>query len=254
MDEKFWYLKNCDLFERLSREEIKRLEERSQSREYPKASLVYLPADTSNSVMLLVKGRVKIYNLTGEGKQAVLALIEPGEVFGELALIERPSRRDEFAEAMAKSTVVNIPREEMQKLIDKHPTVQTEVTNLMGLRRQRFQRRLASLLFRSKRDGLILLLLELVETYGVSTVHGVRLDIKLSHQELASMIGSTRESVTVVLGDLQTEGLLAIRKRQIFLSDLERLAEMASGDVPQLPKPKEVKSEIPGQSPATPLV
>jgi len=234
MDEKFWYLKNCDLFERLSRDEIKRLEERSQSRDYPKGGLIYLPADFSDSVMLLVKGRVKIYNVTVDGKQQVLTLIDRGEIFGELSLFGNP-KRDQFAEAVIKSTIVNIPRDEMQKLVEKHPNVHTEVTKLFGLRAQRFQRRLMSLLFRSNRDRLVLLLLELAEKYGVQTDIGVRLDLKpLSHQDLASMIGATRETVTVELGKLQVEGVITQRKRQIFLSNLERLAESVAADVPQV--------------------
>jgi CRP-like cAMP-binding protein len=251
MDEKFWYLKNCDLFERLSRDEIKRLEERSQSKEYPKASLVYLPADACDSVMLLVKGRVRIYHLTSDGKQAVLAMIEPGEIFGELALFDRP-KREQFAETMAKSTVVNIPRSEMKLLIDKHPLVHTEVTKLMGLRSQRFERRLLSLLFRSNRDRLVLLLLELVEKYGNLTSIGVRLDIKLPHQDLANMIGSTRETVTVEMGRLQTEGLVSVRKREIFVNSLERLAETVQAEVPQVPQKKRLRTEERSWEPAAP--
>ena len=185
MDEKFWYLKNCDLFERLSRDEVKGLEARSQSRKYPRSSLIYLPADASDSVFLLATGRVKIYHLTAEGKQGVLAIIDPGELFGELAVFAAQSR-EEYAETMESSVIVRIPREEVARLIEKHPNVSFEITKLMGLRRQRSDRRLKSLLFRSNRDRLICLLLELVEKYGRATPQGVRLDIKLSHQDLAT--------------------------------------------------------------------
>jgi CRP-like cAMP-binding protein len=233
VDEKFWYLKKCDLFERLSRDEVQGLEARSQSRKYPRSSLVYLPADASDSVFLLATGRVKIYHLTADGKQAVLAIIDPGELFGELAVFI-PHAREEFAETMESSVIVRIPRAEVQRLIEKHPTVSFEIIKLMGLRRQRADRRLKALLFRSNRDRLVYLLLELVEKYGLATPQGVRLDIKLSHQDLASIIGSTRETVTVVLGELEAEGYLRRVRRQTFLPDIERLAESVSAETPQV--------------------
>lgn len=231
MDEQFWHLKNCDLFERLTPEQIQVVESRSKVREISRGDLVYLPSDQADSVLLLASGRVKIYHVTGEGKQAVLALIDPGELFGELALFESGGTpRDEFAEAMESSRVILIPREVMQSLMESHAEISLGVTRLVGLRRKRVERRLKSLLFRSNRERLVHLLLELAEKYGRPTVDGVALGIKLSHQDLASIIGSTRETVTVLLGELQHEGQLIIQRRRIILTKMNRLA--ASIDVP----------------------
>lgn len=235
MDDKFWYLKNCDLFERLTPEQIQRLESRSKSRQFPRHSLIYLPSDESGSVLLLASGRVKIYHLTGDGKQAVLAIIDPGELFGELALFGT-GQREEFAEAMESSAVIMMPRDEIQRLMEEHPHVSLSVTKLMGLRRRRVERRLKSLLFRSNRDRLIHLLLELAEKYGRRTDEGILIGIKLSHQELANIIGSTRETVTVLLGELQSEGQLIIKRRQIVLKQLERLATSIDGASPIIPQ------------------
>ncbi|MDB4743717.1 Crp/Fnr family transcriptional regulator [Planctomicrobium sp.] len=119
--------------------------------------------------------------------------------------------------------------------MESHANVAVGVTKLMGFRRRRVERRLKSLLFRSNRERLIHLLLELADQYGTSTPNGVRLGIKLSHQELASIIGSTRETVTVVLGELQSEGSIAIVKRQIILKTMERLAKSIDSTVPNVP-------------------
>lgn len=233
MDEKFWHLKNCELFERLSAEQIARLESRSKSKTFASNSLIYLPSDQSDSVLLLVSGRVKIFHLTSEGKQALLAFIDPGELFGELAVVGA-SQREEFAETMEASSVVLIPRAEIQRLMEEHPGVSLGVTKLMGLRRRRVERRLKSLLFRSNRERLVHLLLELAEKYGRRTSEGVLIGIKLSHQDLASVIGSTRETVTVLLGELQSEGNLTIKRRQIVLKKLERLAESIDSTPPAI--------------------
>ncbi len=238
MDQKLWYLKNCSLFERLTPEEISRVESCAQSRTFKRGELVYLPSDQSHSVFLLSSGRIKLYHITGDGKQAVLALIDPGELFGELAVLDTGAR-EEFAEAMERSVVIHIPGQEIQRLMESHADVSLGVTKLMGLRRQRLERRLKSLLFRSNRERLVYLLLELAEKYGQSTDDGTLIGIKLSHQELANIIGSTRETVTVLLGELQAEGLLEIRRRRIVLKQIERLAADIDAQIPNTANSKQ---------------
>lgn len=223
MDKNFWYLKNCDLFERLSQDQIAYVEGHSSVKQFGKGNLVYLPTESSDSVFLLLSGRIKLYHITSDGKQALLALIEPGELFGELAILDGGDR-DEYAEAMLKATILRIPGQIIQELMQHHAEVSLGVTKLMGLRRQRVEQRLKSLLFRSNRDRLTHLLLELAEKYGQFTPEGVLINIKLSHQELASIIGSTRETVTVLLGEMQEERSIDIQKRQIILRKAQYLA------------------------------
>jgi CRP-like cAMP-binding protein len=223
MSEKLWHLRHCDLFEKLSPDDLKQVELRSRHRKFPRGTPIYLPADQAEGVLLLTSGRAKLCSFTPEGKQAILAFIEPGELFGELALVA-DGDRDEYAEAVEASSVVLIPADEVQRLMEEYPHVSLGITKLMGLRRRRIQRRLKNLLFRSNRERLVHLLLELAEDYGRETPEGVLLGIKLSHQDLANVIGSTRETVTVVLGELQAEGHLKLGRRKVVVNDLGRLA------------------------------
>ena len=233
MSERLWYLKSCDLFQQLSPEQLSTLESRCRVRKYPRSSPIYLPSDHADGVLLLAEGRVKIGSFTEEGKQTILAFIEPGELFGELSLMGTPER-EEYAEAVDKSTIILIPNDAVQQLLAQNPSVSMGVTKLFGLRRQRVERRLKYLLFRSNRERLVHLLLELAEQYGKQTPEGLELRIKLSHQDLASIVGSTRETVTVVLGELQSEGQLKLGRRKIVLTDRARLAESVNIAAPAL--------------------
>lgn len=233
MDDKLWYLKQANLFEQLSAEEIARVESRSRMQVFPRKGIVYLPNDPGNSVYLLTAGRIRLYHVTSEGKETVLAFIEPGEIFGELSLFGQ-AQREEFAEAMEKSTIVRIPGDEMQQLLADRPAIMMQVTRMMGLRRQRIERRLKALLFRSNRDRLVYLLLELAEKYGQPFPEGIKLGIRLSHQDMASMIGSTRETVTVLLGELQYARSLIVKRRQIILTDLKQLASVLDEVTPEV--------------------
>jgi CRP/FNR family transcriptional regulator, cyclic AMP receptor protein len=239
MAEKLWYLKRCNFFERLASSELEYLESRSRIRVFPRRAPVYLPAEEADSVLLLAEGRIKLCHLTPDGKQSILAFIDPGEIFGELALFA-PGPRDEYAETVDPSTVVLIPREVMQKLLDTRPDVSLGITKLIGLRRRRIERRLKNLLFLPNRDRLTHLLLELIEQYGRPVPDGVALGIQLSHQELANIIGSTRETVTVLLGELQAEGLVRVGRRKLVVRDVERLARVVNVTPvgPARPEPK----------------
>ena len=234
MSEKIWYLKHCGLFERLTSQELRHVESCSRVRSFPRRSPIYLPADVGNSVFLLGSGRIKICHLTADGKQSILAFIEPGELFGELAICHSGPRQ-EFAEAAEPSTVIMIPREEIMRLMVDHPDVSIGITKMIGLRRKRIEQRLKNLLFLNNRQRLTHLLLELIEQYGIRTPDGVELGIKLSHQDLANVIGSTRETVTVLLGQLQSEGLLKVRRRKVVRIDQERLAESVHRTMRQVP-------------------
>jgi CRP-like cAMP-binding protein len=219
----FWHLKNGDLFERLSVADIQRLEQTSKFRQYKRGEPVYLPADLADGVLVLISGRIKLCQLTADGKQSIMTFVEPGELFGEFALVGNRSR-DEYAEAVLPSQIVLIPKLEMDALMARYPDITIGITKIMGFRRQRIERRLRNLLFQSNRKRLIHLMLELIERYGERTPEGIRLGIKLTHLEMANVIGSTRETVTVVLGQLQTEKRIQVIRRQITILDLPALA------------------------------
>ncbi|MCH5376803.1 MAG: Crp/Fnr family transcriptional regulator [Planctomycetes bacterium] len=243
MEEHYWILKRCGLFERLSNDQIQLIESRSRARKFPKGSVIYLPSDQSDSVMLVVSGRIKLYHLTPDGKQALLALVDPGELFGELAILEE-GQREEFAECMESAEVVAIPRDVMHRLMESHVEVSLGVTRLIGLRQRRIERRLKSLLFRSNRERLVHLLVELLEKYGQPVPEGIQIGIRLSHQDLANIIGSTRETVTVLLGELGADNLISVKKRKVIVPNPGRLAESIGLPSPKLP------SQFPNTRPA----
>lgn len=223
MPEAYWHISQCDFFSQMLPEDIRRLEAGSRVRRFKRGETVYLPADAADGVLLLTSGRIKICHLTPEGKQSILVFVEPGELFGELSLLDT-NTREEYAEAIESSQIVLIPRELIHWAMAKYAHVTLGVTKLIGLRRRRVERRLKNLLFRSNRERLIFLILELLEQYGENKSSGIELGIKLSHQDLANIIGSTRETVTVVLGQLQNEGLIKIARRKLTVIDVDKLA------------------------------
>lgn len=247
MPDHIWYIQKCGLCEQLTAEELGRLESQARIRTFPKNAPIYLPRDQANLVYILAEGRVRLVSLTPEGKQAILAMFEPGDLFGELSLVGSETR-EEFAEAMVKSTVVAIPRDTMEEVMLSNPRLTLAVTKLIGFRRRKLERRLRNLLFRTNRERLIALLWELVEQYGKSTPEGTLINIRLSHQDLASLIGITRESVTLTLGELQSEGLVSIGRQRILIHQLDRLASAANESLNELPTDLQPSTQIQSSS------
>jgi CRP-like cAMP-binding protein len=237
-----WYLKSCDLFERLSDPEAERLNRRALARTFKKKAVVYAPDSDGQTVLVLATGRVKIYDLTFEGRETILAFVEPGELFGELAALDGQPRQ-EFAEAVEDSEVLAIPGEDFMALLESRADLALSVTKLVGLRRKRIEARLRSILFLPARPRLVRVLVELLESHGER--QGARWVIRfpLSHQDIAGLIGVTRETVTLTLGQLQAEGLIAIERKRVILLDLERLRrEIERPAAPHEAKPRTEKT------------
>lgn len=223
MAQNFWHIRNCSLFHRLNDSQLEFLEQRARMRTFPKGTTVYMPTEVAEGTFLLAEGRIRIGSTTPDGKQCILGFVEPGELFGELSIVDN-GQREERAEAIVHSTVVLIASQHIRQLMEQSPELSLGVTKLIGIRRKRVERRLRSLLFRNNRDRLTHLLVELAEQYGQATSEGIELKIRLSHQDLAAVIGATRETVTTLLGEMQSEGLLRIQRQRLWIHDLPKLS------------------------------
>jgi CRP-like cAMP-binding protein len=222
MDRTIWYFKRCDLFERLTDDQASRLNRAALLKRFPRGATVYSPTEPGRSVLVLGKGRVKIKSLTPDGRESILAFIDEGELFGELALLDGQPR-GEYAEAVVDSEVLLLPREEVVWLMGVCADFALSITKLIGLRRLTVENRLRNVLFLSSRERLVRLLLELAESHGDLSGRRCEIRLPLSHQELASLIGVTRETVTVVLGELQRGDLVRVQRRRLVLLDVDRL-------------------------------
>ena len=231
MQRTIWHLQRCELFSELSTESLERIELRCRARKLAARTPIYLPTEVADSVLLLTSGMAKICNLTSDGKQSILAFVEPGELFGELAMFERETR-EEYVETIEASTLVVIPLAAMQELVEQNHRVALSLTKMIGLRRHRIERRLKNLLFLCNREKLVHLLLDLAEQFGVHCAEGIKLRIKLAHQEIANLMGSTRETVTILLGQLKDKGLIEVGRKRIVLLDASRLASQVHRDSP----------------------
>jgi CRP/FNR family transcriptional regulator, cyclic AMP receptor protein len=225
MQSKFWFLKRIKLFSNLKDEELKDLDKITRMEEVRRRQPVYLPGDTAHTVYLLKEGRVKISRVTEDGKEFTLAILEPGEVFGELEVLEG-SPRDTVAEALEDISICVIQRKDFEEVLRKNPDLTIRLTKLIGFRLKKIENRIEDLVFRDVPTRLAHLLLSLSKEFGEENKDGVRLGVKMTHQELANLIGSTRETVSATLNDFKRQGLIRQDHHAITVRDKQRLSEI----------------------------
>jgi CRP/FNR family cyclic AMP-dependent transcriptional regulator len=215
---KLWYLKRIHLFAGLSLAELQEMDRITRMQEVKKRQPIYLPGDPANTVYLLKKGRVKISSTAPSGKEVTFEILEPGEIFGELeALEELP--RETSAEALEDVLICAIRREDFDHYLHEHPDLTVKLTKLIGFRLRKIHSRVEDLVFRDVPARLAHVLLELSETMGIPDGAMIRLRVKLTHQEIANLIGCSRETVSTILGEFRERGLISVESRTITILD-----------------------------------
>lgn len=224
---KLWYLKHIRLFDGITPSEMQEMERITRMQEVKKRQPLYLPGDPSSSVYLLKQGRVKLANTGASGKEVTFEILEPGEVFGEMEVLEG-SPRETAAEALDDTLICVIRREDFDRYLATHPNVSVKLTKLIGLRLRKIQSRIEDLVFRDVPARLAHLLVELSKSDGVKAPQGIRLRAKLTHQEMANLIGCSRETVTNTLGQFKDHGLIQMDGRTITILQPDGLSRLAS--------------------------
>jgi CRP/FNR family transcriptional regulator, cyclic AMP receptor protein len=225
MRTKLWYLKNIDLLKGMTEAQMRAVEERTVMHEVRRKEVLYLPGDAGDRIYLLKRGVVKISGLVEDGREVILALLRRGEVFGEEAVLE-DAPRDHMAEAYEDALLCVLTRQDFRDLMRSNPDMAFKVTKLIGLRLRTFRNRVEGLLFKGAPARLAQVLVELAEEHGVQDGRGTLLPLKLTQQDLASLIGVTRESVNLALADFRQRGLVETQGRMLRLlrpSDLRAI-------------------------------
>jgi CRP/FNR family transcriptional regulator, cyclic AMP receptor protein len=218
----FWHLHNFDWLSELSVKETEQLRRRSVQREYRAAEMIFIPAPHPHSVYLLERGLVRIYRVSSSGAETTFGYVRPGEIFGELAAFSRKPR-ESFAKAVRTSFVWQLPREAIQEVLAAHPGIAVAVTTQVGSRLKRIESRVEHLVFRSVRSRVVGILLELAEDFGRREPRGLVIDLAISQQELATLVGASRQTVNASLRELERAGLIRGDGRRFVLLGIDAL-------------------------------
>ena len=221
--EKKWYLDRINLFNELSEEDVAFLTKNAVKRRYEKGCCVFSSEDPGDSVCLIQEGTVKIYDLAESGRESIFWFRYAGEFFG-LAEALGGEARTCFAEAVEPSTIFVIRREIFEEMLKRNPKIALIAIKILSARLRRLGEALKALHSQDLKGRLAQLLLNLGGICGIEKSGKVAIEKKFTHQDLADMIGATRQRVTETLNDFAKEGLIQSGSKKLFLIDLKGLS------------------------------
>ena len=207
----------------LSLEDFEEAGVRVSERHLGAKELVFAPGDPGGQLYFLLEGTVRLYKIYGEYKEATVALLKDGGVFGELSLEER-SWQEVFVEAVTDARVAVVRKSALTEVIRRNPQFAMKLLFSFSERLRQSDEVIECLLDREVSARLATLLSNLGERFGEPDGSATVLNVRLTHQDLANMIFSTREAVSKVMSEFRREGLIEVRNRRISITP--RLAEM----------------------------
>lgn len=201
---------------------------RTIERKFKPKDTIFAPGDPDDQLYFLISGVIRIYKIYGDYKEATTAMIQDGGIFGKLSLVEG-RWQDVFAEAVTDASVASIQKASIEQVVKSRPDFALKLFSTLSERLRQSDEVIESLLHREVSTRLATLLLNLADRFGIRNGRGVIVDVKLTHQDLANMIASTREAVSKVMSEFQRDGYIEAKSRKITLIDQAALTEYASG-------------------------
>jgi len=215
------------LFGTLNDEENRWLDERCAIRKVGKGKYVKAPGEPCNYVYVLKEGRVKGGRFSDEGKELISMILRPCEIFGLLSILEN-ANESFFYQALENSTVGFIKTDDLKKLLKKNATLSFEILTVIGKRLLDAEQKHYSFVFQGIRGRLANFLLYLARDMGKKVGHEILVKHDLTQQEMANIIGTTRQTATTLLNELKRDDIIHYVDRTKFLiRDISLLEKMA---------------------------
>lgn len=218
-----WYFENVDLYEMLCPRKMSTQGTDQDSNTYQKDQFIYLENEPSDQVYMIAQGRIKIGSYSETGKEITKTILSKGEIFGEMALTGEDLRQD-FAQSTENDTIVcpmNI--NEMQSLMLDNRNLSLKIFKLMGFRLRKLERRLESLVFKDARTRIVEFIREMGEERGKKVGFETLIKNYLTHQDIANLTGTSRQTVTTIMNELRDQNLINFDRRRILIRDMSKL-------------------------------
>lgn len=222
---KIWFLENFSMLQVLSAEEMKMMDNMASMKDAPKNQVLYFSEDSANSIYLLKKGKVKISKISKEGREVILAILGPGEVFGELSITGQ-EKREEIAEVTEDAVICKVGILDFESMMEHNPKFNLQVTKLIGFKLKKIQNRLENLIFKTSDQRVKSFIKETVMELGRDIIgedNQKVVELRLTQEVIAKLTATSRQTVTTVFNDLEERGIIKYDRKRIFVRDMKAL-------------------------------
>ena len=223
--DKLWCMSEVDIFCDLDDAEMDAMAQAAPMKAYAAGDLVYTPHQPLETLFILKKGRIRIFRVSPDGRALTTAIIEPGTIFGEMVIVGQ-QMHDSFAEALDDVVVCVMTKADVRRLLLGDPRIAARISETLGRRLGELEQRLSDAVFKSVPERIAGALVTLALS-GRPLGRGTQ--VKLTHEQLAALAATSRETTTKVLGDFAQEGLIALGRGRITILARERLRALSGG-------------------------
>lgn len=220
-DGQVWCMSEVDIFCDLDDREMDAMAAAAPMRNYGVGDLVYTPHQPLETLFILKKGRIRIFRVSPDGRALTTAIIEPGTIFGEMVIVGQ-QMHDSFAEALDEVVVCVMTRVDVQRLLLGDPRIAARIAETLGRRLSEIEQRLSDAIFKSVPERIAGTLFTLAGARS-SRPLGRGIQVKLTHEQLAALAGTSRETTTKILNEYAGQGMLSLGRGRINILDPDRI-------------------------------
>jgi CRP/FNR family transcriptional regulator len=219
-------LRRAPVFESLSEEDASALRSGIITVQLNRGERLFSEGDTGDKLYIILSGKIKLTKAAPDGRENLLSVHGPGEMFGELSLFD-PIPRTSSATAVTNAELAGVAHDDLRTWLSTRPEVAMHLLQALAKRLRRINEVKADLVFTDVPGRVAKALLDLAERFGVQTPAGIQVNHDLTQEELAQLVGASRETVNKALADFAARGWLQLAAKSVLLTDIDRLRKRA---------------------------
>ena len=220
------FLSRVELFKGLTEEDCRALAALMSETSLKRGESLFQEGDDGDRLYLIAEGKVKLSHMANDGRENLIAVLGPGEIIGELSLFDLEPRSSTVT-AIAPTRLYVLSHREMHTYIEEHPTLAISMLRQLALRLRNTNQQMADLVFSDVPGRVAKALLDLAERFGERTPEGIYVAHDLTQEELAHLVGASRETVNKSLADFTSRGWIRLEGRALLLIQVARLQRRA---------------------------
>ena len=219
-------LAQAPLFAALDSDAAQALQAAARTRRFRRGDIVFAEGESGDALYVVIDGKVKIFRTSPDGRENMLAVLGPGEMFGELSLFD-PGPRTATVAAITDCALTSLAHEMLRPWLAGRPELGVQLLQALAQRLRRTNEAMADLVFSDVPGRVAKTLLDLADRFGTAGPDGVRVTHDLTQEEIAQYVGASRETVNKALADFAHRGWLRLEGKSVLILDPERLARRA---------------------------
>lgn len=224
---KLWYLENFNLFSSLNKDKMMELNRLISDREIKGAEPIYFANEPSQTIFFLKTGRVKISKYFSDGSEKIIAIINPGEIFGEMAYLDENQRTD-YAVTVEPSLICAINKNDLSSFIEKNPELNLKLTKILGLKLKSFSERIEDLIFKDANQRIASFILRYAEKNGKIIGNQVFIKPFLKHQNIGELTACSRQTVNYFLTNLRNKKIIDFDRSKLIINNIAEIKKIIS--------------------------